>query len=115
MTFEQRRDAALALLDGVGVARMWSTPLYTRLLWALGLRVPPPHFAGVLANFLWIGGYGLVVMMIGCWWVVWSKRGASLESVLAAASFPIIFGLVYALAYHRVRRRLRLPAWSEMR
>jgi hypothetical protein len=46
MSFDTRRAEALAMLEKTGVWRSSYSPPLTRLLWRIGVRVPPPHFCG---------------------------------------------------------------------
>ena len=59
--FEQKLDAALALLASTGIYRSnYAPPLY-RFLWWLGVKVPPPHFRSFAANFAITGSYFAII------------------------------------------------------
>ena len=54
MNFDTKLDAALKRLSSTG---MWSSsyapPIY-RLLWGLGVKIPPPHFSRSTFNFVFM-------------------------------------------------------------
>ncbi|MDH8457357.1 DUF6404 family protein [Klebsiella pneumoniae] len=75
MDFEARKQKALAIMAS---RKMWKSnyaPLLIRLLWRLGLKIPPLPFAplwqvfGVMAGSFSVG-YGLWM-----YWIVWRAQG----------------------------------------
>lgn len=75
MDFEARKQKALAIMAS---CKMWKSnyaPLLIRLLWRLGINIPPLPFApfwqvfGVMAGSFSVG-YGLWM-----YWMVWRARG----------------------------------------
>ena len=75
MDFEARKQKALAIMAS---RKMWKSnyaPLLIRLLWRLGINIPPLPFAplwqvfGVMAGSFSVG-YGLWM-----YWMVWRAQG----------------------------------------
>ena len=111
--FKARRDAALNLLAATGIRKSNYCPPVLRLLWRLGLQVPPPHFAsfggvaataGVLFATLW--GSAM-------WLITWSSGGMSLAAALGTAALGgTLFGLSLGSYYAFGRKLHQLPAWQ---
>jgi hypothetical protein len=89
-------------------------PLF-RLLWKLGIEVPPPPFLGYLGHALLIGGFFSVgwylSMLVWCWyWQLWEVLGPLQLLLIAAVAGPL-FGLMMAGPRLRGRPDLKLPPW----
>ncbi len=101
-------DAKLKMaLDRLCETRIWpshyASPLY-RLLWRLGVNLPPPHFNGFLANFAVSAAFfgivwGLLMGLTGGGWLL-------RESILAGG----LFGLWMAIYYRFSARKHKLPS-----
>jgi hypothetical protein len=96
-------------------------PLF-RLLWALGLEVPPPLFLGFRKLTLLIGtGFGVLwgpLWGVGMWLWVWRGEipaGVAVSmTVFTAVLAGLSFGLVMAWLARRQAARLGLPSsWEE--
>jgi hypothetical protein len=106
-------------------------PLF-RMLWALGLKVPPPLFwgfaplalfMGVLFGFLW----GVLMAIFFMIWHFWAgtSQGRPLGELLltgairlalvaaAAAVAGVLFGLCMATVGRWKAAKLELPGWEE--
>ena len=61
-------QSALRFLDGKGLARVQSAPLLHRLLWRMGIALPPPILAGFGTNALVQGllAQGRLIHIRGC-------------------------------------------------
>ena len=110
MTFEDKCRRALAMLDGQGVSRWTASPPLYRLLWRMGVRVPPPHFAGLAVNIAVLSAMVLPIWLAqapinrrGWGWGLWQcVSGATLG------------GLGWALAYRQEAEKHGLPAWRDV-
>ena len=115
MSYPPKVNAALTRLAETDMSpRTYSPPLH-RLLWRVGVSIPPPHFASFGANFSFLAlGFGSCWGLI-MWFLFWSKNGTS---VLAVITFSALaggaFGAFMALMYNRAARKHKLPTWSEI-
>ncbi len=109
-------------LDQQGVSPYTVAPPLFRLLWALGLKIPPPLFLGFGKLVLLMGtGFGLlwgVLYGIGMWLLEWQGEvpaGVAVSiTVFAAMSAGLIFGLIMAWYTRWTAVRLGLPSsWEE--
>ncbi|TDY33287.1 DUF6404 family protein [Janthinobacterium sp. 75] len=119
MSFEYRKTRALELLHSTGMARSHYAPPLMRLLWKVGVQVPPPHFQSflraALGMGLWFGTCWGVVMWIFFWWRSDAATPLSpLAALVAASAAGLLFGLAMASFYARDRRKHQLPAWTEL-
>ena len=102
-------ESSLEYLVGRGVGRWSAAPPLFRLMWSLGLRVPPPHFWDGPALFVFMGGsyavlFGLVMRVITQRWL----------GLPAFALCGVGFGAAMTAHYRWSARRLRLPPWEEL-
>ena len=115
MTFEQQRNAALQRLIEAGIAPAEGQPPLWRLLWRLGLHIPPRLFAGywsvVLADGLPFGvAWGLLMGL-----ALWRDQRAPILVALVSAVFASwLYGSATALAMARRRSELGLPKWRDI-
>jgi hypothetical protein len=102
------------LLESTGIWRgNYAPPLY-RSLWKVGLRVPPPHFVGFTANFLFAGScFGIMWGLLG-WFALWSRQGMSHGFATGTAIFGgLFFGLCMAGYYRHGARKHQIPLWRD--
>src|SRR5437660_5224471 len=106
MKTNEKREAALKVLAATGIRRSNYAPPLVRLLWRLGLDVPPPHFGNFWGTALFMGsffgvGWGLIM-----WLFVWSLQGIPVAFVFSTAiGAGVMFGLsmagYYAYGQHK--------------
>jgi|SRR5882724_2330782 len=114
MTFEEKRDAALKLLESTDIWRSNYAPPLLRLLWKLRVKVPPPHFVGFAANFVSAGLFFGVAWGLLMWALLWSHQPTPLGMVVGAAALAgLLFGLCMASYYRYGARRNKIPLWKE--
>jgi hypothetical protein len=111
VTEREKIDAAVAELRSRKVGGSTAAPALYRLLWALGLRVPPPLFQGFPGLVLVHGTFfGLLLALpIG---LVTGVRNP-LEWVAAWVAGGLAFGVLMAAYFRGFARRLGLPRWAE--
>ncbi len=115
MTMHARRARSLAILAETGIWRSNYEPPFLRLLWRLGIDIPPPHFVSFVPMFLlsaaWFGfSFGIVM-----WILQWQRQGmGGMAAVIAACLVGLFFGLAMASYYARGRRKYRLPEWESL-
>jgi hypothetical protein len=115
MNYPPKLSSALAMLAATGISRSsYEPPLY-RLLWRVGLFLPPPHFASFGFNFVftasWFGAIWGAIM----WLLFWSPLGGSgVVAAITAIAAGFLFGLTMASYYRYIARKHKLPAWSQL-
>lgn len=113
MTYAQQREAAQAQLAMLGIAPSVFAPPLWKLLWRLGIDVPPPLFMGFWRTVLAMGGFFGVFWGLLMWVLMWSWQGLPIWLVIAGAGAAgLLFGLCMALHYRHVARKHRLPPWD---
>jgi len=116
MRFEQKLAAALALLASTGIWRSSYAPPICRLLWRVGVRVPPPHFIGFTPNFLFAGSYFGVIWGLLMWFALWSRSGMSPGLAVGASVFAGLFFGLYMAGYYRYgAHKHGIPLWRDFR
>jgi hypothetical protein len=115
MSFEEKRQAALAMLAATGMWRSnYAPPLY-RLLWRLGIKVPPPHFASFRSNFAFPGICFGVLWGLLMWLMFWSNQGVPIQrAIILSAVAGVFFGLAMAAFYRHGARKHALPKWQDI-
>ena len=122
MTHQQKVERLIEELGQQGIGSYTVAPPLFRLLWALGLEIPPPLFLGIRKLTLLLGTFfGAmwgVMWGIGMWLWVWQgdipASVAVVITVLAAILAGLFFGLVMAWSFRAKAAQLGLPAsWEE--
>ena|SRR5258706_7190166 len=115
MTFEERRSAALTMLQLTGIWRSHYSPPLLRLLWRLGIKVPPPHFVSFATNFAVAGLWFGVLWGLFMWFIFWSHQGVPLTRAMAITALAgLLFGLFMASYYRYGARKHGLPKWKDI-
>jgi uncharacterized protein DUF6404 len=113
MTHRQKVDRLIADLGKRGVGAFTVAPPLFRLLWSLGLEVPPPLFLGFVTLTLLMGGFFGVVWGVFMWLLQWQSGRVPVETaVLNAVGAGLLFGLSMAAYYRWKAVRLGLPSWE---
>ena len=115
MTFHSRRAQSLAILKKTGIWRCSYEPPYLRLLWRIGVEIPPPHFASffqtsAIAAIWFSAAWGAFM-----WFFVWSTQGlAGISAVAISCGAGLFFGVAMASYYAYERRQYHLPRWTSL-
>ena len=113
MESNPRRQAALRLLETTGMWRSNYEPPALRVLWRLGVDVPPPHFAGFGAVALALGAFFGLAWGLAMWLFLWRTQAVPAVTVLIAVVVAgLFFGTSMACYYAFGRRRYKLPPWN---
>jgi hypothetical protein len=114
MTHRQKVDRLIAELGKKGVNQYTVAPPLFRLLWALGLNVPPPFFlsfATLVLTFAPLFGIPWGGFM---WLFAWQGTRLSMEvAIITSALAGVFFGVTMAGYYCWKARQLNLPAWED--
>ena len=115
MDVSSKRALALLLLEKTGIWRSNYAPPFVRLLWRLGIDVPPPHFATFAGSACVAGGFFGALWGLFMWLFVWSNSGMmAMNAAVAALITGVFFGLAMASYYAYGRYRYKLPSWHEL-
>jgi hypothetical protein len=114
---DQKVARVLADLERQGVSRWSAAPPLFRLLWALGLAVPPPLFLGLRSLTLLFGVLFGSIWGVSMWttqWRFWSPPDEiSLTIVIVSTALAgVLFGFTMATYYRWRANRLHLPSWE---
>ena len=98
--------------------RFWTPPAPPgyRLLWRLGLTIPPPHFIGPAGHVLGVGSiFALIMMAAFARSPLQPEHGFGYLDVALPVVAGLIIGAIQAVQYRRSRRRLGLEnvSWAE--
>jgi len=112
-THRQKVERLIADLRKQDVSPYTVAPPLFRLLWALGLFIPPPIFLGFLPLTLLMGAFFGILWGVFMWLLQWQSWHMSLElAVATSAAAGLLFGLSMAGYYRRKATKLRLPPWE---
>lgn len=114
MTEMTKRDAALALLARSRIRYSNYQPPATRLLWRMGVNIPPPHFCGFFFNTVLLGTMYGVAWGTFMWILTWRHHHTPLNAAVIAALCGLSFGLTMATYYAYGKRKHKLPSWHEL-
>lgn len=92
-----------------------ATPPIWRLLWRLGLRLPPPQFMSWLGLFVTIACFGFLGGLAGIFIgtrSALSRLGLPLILLMASVG-AVVVGLVLASGIRARARTLDLPSWED--
>ncbi|HEV3386416.1 MAG TPA: DUF6404 family protein [Gemmata sp.] len=112
-THRQKVERLIADLRKQGVSPYSVAPPLFRLLWALGLNVPPPLFLGFVTLTLLMGAFFGILWGAIMWLLQWQAWRMPIE---LAAGFSggagLLFGVSMAGYYRWKAARLGLPSWE---
>ena len=114
--FEQKLAAALELLSTTGMWRITYAPPLFRLLWNLGVEVPPPHFCRLSALAIFFVPFFGITWGTAMWFAAWSRRGMALEKAATLALLAgLLLGLGMAAGTRRAAKKHGIPLWRDFR
>ena len=106
---ERMRKHMLAL----GVSPSTAAPPLWKLLWRLGIDLPPPLFMGFWQTALLMGSFFGLFWGLFMWLFMWSRQGMPVWIMLSSAILAgVLFGLCMAAYFRHLARKHRLPSWS---
>jgi Family of unknown function (DUF6404) len=113
MTFDEKLAAAKDLLASKGIWRAVYAPTVVALLWRVGFKIPPPHFAGFFGTFVFSG-----TVLGGAWgvlmWLLWWRHDMSpAVAVGVSVVAGLLVGLCVASYYRYAAHKYAIPAWED--
>ncbi|MCF7752708.1 hypothetical protein KQ945_18255 [Bacillus subtilis subsp. subtilis] len=109
-------QAALHAMQAAGVPTSLQAPPLHRLLWRVGMVMPPPLLAGFAANALLMGVFfavGWGVLMVPLFGLIVPL--STLAILGSAGGAGALFGVIMALVMRYQQQRYPLPAWRSLR
>jgi len=115
MSFEMKKQAALAELKNSKIWQSNYQPPFLMFMWWLGKEERPPHYNGFLRNALTLGlFFGLFLGLI-MWFFVWESGALpAIAAIVASLLAGAIFGLVMACYYSFSAKRNKLSRWEDL-
>jgi uncharacterized protein DUF6404 len=107
MTHREKVDYLLSDPRTKGVNQYTIAPPVFRLLWAVGVEIPPPFFMHSLPLALFMGLPWAAGMMTVFMWL-YGPRNVLLPCVIGG----VLFGLSMAAYYRLKAKRMKLSAWK---
>jgi Family of unknown function (DUF6404) len=115
MTFLDRRDFALKLMDDAGVEPRWSRPPMWRQLWRRGINLPPPFFMPFWQLASFFGVIFAIPTSALSWLVISHNARMPLTTFCVASLFEgTVFGVAIASTFALRKRRFELPNWQNL-
>jgi Family of unknown function (DUF6404) len=112
VTHREKVTYAIEDLAQRGVDTSTSAPPAWRVAWALGVKIPPPHFMGFASIALTSGILFGVLWGLLIWYLLWHSRGW-LFTASAATLAGAAYGLLMASCYRYSATKLELPTWKQ--
>lgn len=115
MSFERKKERALAIMESKNMWRSNYAPPLLRGLWKLGLKIPPLPFASFWQITLVLGLAFDAVWGLIMWFTTWQRLGVEpLDAVIRSTITGIFFGVLTA-AFHAWRKKANgLPDWKDL-
>ena len=116
MTHQEKLELMHRHMETIGVRESTYAPPAWRLLWRLGIEVPPPLFTPFLPGALAMGAFFGLFWGLAMWAVLWARQGLPFSVMaIAALSAGTLFGLIMAAYFRYLARKHSLPTWAAYR
>lgn len=115
MSFERKKERAIAIMESKKMWRSNYAPPLLRVLWKIGVTIPPLPFASFWQIAFLMGlffglSWGLIM-----WFCLWNDMGMP---VTVAVGFSVLAGVLFGLpmaGYHWWRKKAnKLPDWNSL-
>ena len=114
MTHSEKLEAMKRHMTALGILQSTAAPPAWKLLWRLGVEIPPPLFLGFWHAALFMGTFFGLLWGAVMWLILWSWQGMPLAFVaIGSLSAGILFGLLMATYFRYLARKHNLPAWAD--
>ena len=113
MTHSEKLEQMQKHLAEIGVSPSTAAPPIWKLLWRLGIDIPPPLFMGFWSSAAFMGTFFGVFWGILMWLILWSRQDMPISLALAAPAFAgVLFGLCMAAYFRHLAHKHKLPSWA---
>lgn len=113
MTHQEKLEAMYPHMEAIGVPKGTAAPPLWRLLWRMGIELPPPLFNSFASNALILGAFFGVCWSLAMWIMVWARQDVPFKVLaLLVLLSGVGFGVFMAVYLRRLARRHRLTDWS---
>ncbi len=110
MTAPEKREYFIRDMLDRGEKKSGISPLIYRLLWKIGVNIPPPLFASFLQHTLVAGIFGATFWGLVMWFMMWLTIWR--ENIFTVIAGGLFYGLFLTLVVRaqncRKRRKLKL-------
>jgi hypothetical protein len=114
MTHDEKIEYLLNDLGQRGIGKYTVAPPLYRLLWRLGVKVAPPHFAGFWPLTAFMGTFFGLAWGAFMWLLLWRAQEMPVTIAIGTAAVAgLCFGLAMACYYRWRWRKLALPRWQD--
>ena len=114
MTHSDKLERMQKHLAGLGISPSTAAPPIWRLLWRLGIELPPPLFMGFWPAAFFMGSFFGVFWGVVMWLLMWGRSGLPLAfAALLALVAGVLFGLLMAAVLRSQARNKQIPAWKD--
>ncbi|WP_446728920.1 DUF6404 family protein [Pseudoduganella sp. OTU4001] len=112
MTHSEKLIRMREHLVTLGISPSTSAPPAWKILWCLGIEMPPPLFMGFWPLALFMGTFFGAFWGIFMWLLQWSSEGTPPLAILGASILAgVLFGLCMAMYCRSLARKHNLTAW----
>lgn len=115
MSFERKKERALAIMESKKMWRSNYAPPLLCVLWKLGLKIPPLPFVSFWKITLLMGPAFSLIWGLMMWLFRWQGMGVEpFRAILWSLSDGVLFGVMMA-AFHVWRKKVNnLPDWQDL-
>jgi len=113
--FKRKTEKAFVLMCEKKLKKTTRIPFTYRLLWSMGIKIPPAIFASFGSNLCFLGAYFAVSYGCIMWFVSWQPRGMSpLTGLITSLIAGLFYGVCMAFVFRKCRKAARLPDWEQL-
>ena len=115
MTHSEKLQKMYAHLPALGLSPYTAAPPAYRLLWLLGINIPPPIFGPFLPSAVFMGTFFAILWGALMWLMSWSHDPelSLATAAIASVTAGLLFGLIMAGYFSYKSKQLNLPPWSD--
>lgn len=116
MRFKDKLELARRMMKAAGVRDSDAAPALFRLLWRIGVRVPPPIMGSGWVNTLVFAVFVFTIFFVGYSLgnYVLSREESFLSSALESAGMGFLLGVFLSVRYFRLRVKYKLDTWGDL-
>jgi len=113
MTHKEKLNKMFAVLPKQGINKYTFAPPIYRLLWKIGIEIPPPLFSTFTSIFLFMGiFFGTLWELLT--WLIYGRNNLPLSITMCASILAgILFGLSMAIYCRYQAKKHSLPLWKD--